>query len=661
MKKKRTMILIITLALTIVLIGGSYAYFSVMFNDNRNEESGTNTSIKTCHIAEATRIENIEDSVGSFQANDIYPGHKEIASLSVTASGVIGATSSFQFIYDIEENTLKDNIKVSVYGSNEKISTTENYFNCKKEVANENGITKYYETCEEKELGSLLSETILTEETKQVIGKDTLVITNDRIDKTKYYYVVLEFLNKDESQNEYQNKVLKGKVNVELTHEKSIYTECILNGADPVLKDELIPITINADGVVRKVDVSEKWYSYENKEWANAVILKDENISYENNEVIPEDNIESYFVWIPKYRYQLWDLGNYNGLTSIDESKVHTIPLVFGDYNTKDDVDGECTTPMLSGESGACQVGDYMTHPAFLSIPSTGFWVGKFETSKSNSNPDNSINPSGIQIKPDQVSWRNIQVGNAFYSTYDYKRNLDSHMMKNTEWGAVAYLGHSEYGSHESVRINNHSGYITGYAAVKEPTCGYTGDNRSCNQYGMASNITQPYHTEIGILASTTGNITGIYDMSGGAFEFTIGVMTDANGTPLSGKNDSLNSGFVGSFGEGGSLANGHSWPKSRYYDIYIYESAHTEYTRGILGDATSEEGPFANIKYGSEIRQISSWYADLTHFVYFSHPWFARGGAFNYGLDSGIFAFGANFGSTNATIGFRIILTPTL
>jgi len=61
-------------------------------------------------------------------------------------------------------------------------------------------------------------------------------------------------------------------------HEKSIYTECILNGSDPVLEDELIPITINADGVVKKADIKEKWYSYEEKEWANAVILKDEKL-----------------------------------------------------------------------------------------------------------------------------------------------------------------------------------------------------------------------------------------------------------------------------------------------------------------------------------------------------------------------------------------------
>jgi len=88
---------------------------------------------------------------------------------------------------------------------------------------------------------------------------------------------------------------------------------------------------------------------------------------------------------------------------------------------------------MESGASGNCKVGDYMTYPAFISIPSNGFWVGKFESSKSNSNEDNSINPDGVQIKPNVVSWKNIQVGNAFYASYEYKRNLDRHMLKNTD------------------------------------------------------------------------------------------------------------------------------------------------------------------------------------------------------------------------------------
>ncbi len=460
--------------------------------------------------------------------------------------------------------------------------------------------------------------------------------------------------------NEVMNKQFESKITITVAHQKNIYTEPILNGMDPVLQEELIPVIIESDGVVKKANTETKWYSYEEKNWANAVILKDESVEYQNNEVIPESNIESYFVWIPKYRYQLWDLGNYDGLTTIDTSKVHTIPVIFGDYNTSDEVSGECTTPMESGEPGNCQVGDYMTHPAFLSIPSKGFWVGKFETSKSNTASENSINPEGVQIKPNVESWRNIQVGNAFYTSYEYKRNLDSHMMKNTEWGSVAYLQHSEYGSHTSVRMNNNSNYITGYGSTKEPTCGFTNDNRDCNRYGNSVDITLPYNTETGYLASTTGNITGIYDMSGGSWEYMMGVTLDKSNNFISGRNPLANSGFSGVYAEGGNLTTGYSWPEEKYYDRYQYGTTYKEYTRGILGDATGEMGPFQSIIYGNyEGRQISLWFDDYAGFVYYSGPWFDRGGFHKDGSDTGVFSFGAHTGGMEDSIGFRVVLTP--
>ena len=52
------------------------------------------------------------------------------------------------------------------------------------------------------------------------------------------------------------------------------YTEDILNGTDSVLKDELIPVTIDNDGTVHKANVQEKWYDYETQRWVNAVILE---------------------------------------------------------------------------------------------------------------------------------------------------------------------------------------------------------------------------------------------------------------------------------------------------------------------------------------------------------------------------------------------------
>ena len=59
-------------------------------------------------------------------------------------------------------------------------------------------------------------------------------------------------------------------------HFTTTYTEGILNGADPVLKDELVPITIENNGTVKKADLESEWYSYANKNWANAVILEDQ-------------------------------------------------------------------------------------------------------------------------------------------------------------------------------------------------------------------------------------------------------------------------------------------------------------------------------------------------------------------------------------------------
>ena len=42
--------------------------------------------------------------------------------------------------------------------------------------------------------------------------------------------------------------------------------------------------------------------------------------------------------------------------------------------------------------------------------------------------------------------------------------NVDTHMTKNVEWGAVAYLAHSKYGLNgEEICINTNSSYKTGY------------------------------------------------------------------------------------------------------------------------------------------------------------------------------------------------------
>ena len=457
-------------------------------------------------------------------------------------------------------------------------------------------------------------------------------------------------------------KTFRGKISVVTSYQR-VYQESILNGADPVLKEGLIPVVIENDGTVKKADILEEWYHYSNQKWANAIVLEDESISYQNGEIIPESNIESYFVWIPKYRYKLWDLGNYEGLTSINSNKVHDIEIIFGDYDTVDEKSGECKTPGVSGESGNCRVGDYMTHPAFQAFGTKGLWVGKFETgykgaTSTKEAEQNLEDIDKVEIKPNVYSWRGIQVANMHLNSYNYKREYDSHMMKNTEWGAVTYLQHSSYGSKERIQINNNSARVTGYAALNFPSGGYDSyvDYESINS-GEDGNKTVHYFNNKSSIASTTGNRNGIFDMNGGTLEYVMGVMLHTNGTPCVGGDATYTSGFAGPYCNTTGNASGHAFPEKKYYDTYAYGTDDEHYNRRILGDATGEMGPFANATYGNQTRQISSWYQNESWFVSTDWPWVLRGHAFHGGFSAGVFTFSINYGSVYVNVGFRVVL----
>ena len=250
---------------------------------------------------------------------------------------------------------------------------------------------------------------------------------------------------------------------IEEIYNKTIDNSSCKNVSAPILGKGLVPVTIENDGTVKYADTSKSWYNYCDKIWANAVILED-NASYSVGDTISESDIQSYFVWIPKYKYRLWNTG-------VASKGVHEIEIVFDETDTTDIEGASCKTPMISGESGNCNNGEYMTHPAFISMNTNGFWVGKFETgykgaTSASAAQVNANDTSKVIIKPNVYSWRNISVYNAFLNSYNYQRNLDSHMIKNTEWGAVAYLSYSKYGINREININNNSENLTGYSAI---------------------------------------------------------------------------------------------------------------------------------------------------------------------------------------------------
>ena len=395
------------------------------------------------------------------------------------------------------------------------------------------------------------------------------------------------------------------------------------NVAVPNLGTDLIPVTLSDDGTVTYADTSKEWYNYCEKEWANAVHLVDNpSKEYKIGDTILERDIRSYFVWIPKYKYRLWNVN-------VTDAEVleHAIDIIF-DTNNTTNIEGEsCVTPMLSGESGECDNGEYMTHSAFISMDVDGFWVGKFE-------PAGSI--TNITVKPNQSSIRSQNVYNMFVNSYNYSRENDSHMMKNTEWGAVAYLSHSTYGINREVNINNNNSFITESSSLLTIQQG-----RYPGTYGNGSAYNQAYNTEIGYLASTTGNITGIYDMSGGSWEYMASYRANT-------------------YGSSGFNATNIQTYDSKYFDVYLSNSTQTTYQNRILGDATGEMGPFVTFADSDGTsRPHNQWYSDDSQFVDSSYPWFSRGGGHTRGVLAGQFYFDRYTGTSVSDRSFRLVLSP--
>ncbi len=383
-----------------------------------------------------------------------------------------------------------------------------------------------------------------------------------------------------------------------------LYKDTVLNGADPELKDNLVAVTINTDGTVKKADIYSEWYNYTNKTWANAVLLTD-NDTYSAGDTISEDAIKAYYVWIPRYKYQIF----YDGVNDTTKQLINI------EFENKDTIKSNGTTK-----------DSWLTHPAFTfgDTELNGIWVGKFELTGTTANPT---------IKPNVESLRNQNVSTLFLTTQ--KLNTNSSMLKNSEWGAIAYLTTSIYGQGlNEVRINNSSTYITGCAASVENGASYNGCERE-------------YNTSIGYLASTTGNISGIYDMSGGAWEYVMGVLEYSlnSNIPASGYNNTqYNSGFSGK-NLNGTTTTGVSFPNSKYYDIYKYGTTYNDgvaYSRYHLGDATTE---------------IKGWNGDYAFFVYSSVPWFIRGGFYGGGTNAGVFAFNYDYGRAHSYFSARAVL----
>ena len=396
----------------------------------------------------------------------------------------------------------------------------------------------------------------------------------------------------------------------------------------PELVSGMIPIRHNGSTWVKADMTNEstthQWYDYNAKKWANAVMVtsgtRDTYMSATAGTTISESDILAYYVWIPRYKYQLFNVDS----TTMDPIEIQ-IKFEEG----------------IPNKSNGTANGDWLTHPAFTfgTDELKGIWVGKFSTTGSAETP--TIKPNIGMLTNQNVStqFTTSQIfGTTTYLTSTGVSEVDAHMMKNIEWGAVAYLKQSKYGlGTTDIGLNNYdsSPYLTG--------CGST----SGSSFSTTCNA---YNTTNGMLASTTGNITGIYDMSAAMGTYVMGVMQDNTGTntPMSGYSSSSNSGFTGKIYDSGNFTDftGTPFPNTKYYDLYAYSTSYSDYTKRILGDATGE---------------VHGWYGDLAYFVWSGGSWFVRGyGGYDvYPTDAGVFSFDRGYGGPHPLLAFRSVLAP--
>ncbi len=406
----------------------------------------------------------------------------------------------------------------------------------------------------------------------------------------------------------------------------------------PVLDEGMIPVTISNNGTVTAISKNDSsWFNYYQKEWANAVLVKETNRStYQaiangtgSNTTIPESEILAYYVWIPRYSYKIWTL---------DASKAHTgeeqtIDIKFIDKNKKEI---------------ATSVGDWHTPSAFTfgeeELP--GYWVGKFESSTDSSStcyitPSaancNNVNESP-RILPNVGSLRYQSISNEFATslkfaggtqsgstvtfagnrTYGLTSSTDSHMIKNSEWGAVIYLSHSAYGINYKIRYNNYwntsdsNRYLTGCGAA---TANSRQSTTCAIKYGNAQSYPQ----------STTGNISGIFDMAGGTWEYVMGNYSGNTGS----------SGFS-------------TFPESKYFDNYLSSIFNGSYSTNMTLCTLETCG-------GHALYETRAWYSDYDYFIASNSTWFQRGGSNTEGL--GAFNCGISGGNPSSYDTWRSIL----
>ena len=645
-KKKQGIVItsVLLVCLILVVIGVSFAFFTY---SRQGSKENTITTGSLTFVYDEQKAEG-----NGITLNNAFPmsddeGKQLSGSNNVFDFQVLASTKGESIAYEVigkkdDASTLPENVTkiylTTLSGSEEsEVATT----------IKEGMVTTYDE----------LSDTQIEDQTGKTLYQEVIPLNQTGYQKN---FRLRMWLSEEANTTtngswDYNNKTFTIRINVVangegVTSTTPSYTDT--SGANaPELVEGMIPVVYDETKSSWVKQDLDKSYAYQDQIWANAVTVTEENratyMSAPAGTAIPMEDINTMWVWIPRYEYRYTNLGDqYAGGT---QDQPGEIKINF--------LSGTSTTPSDST--------NYKVHPAFMfgTDQLTGLWYAKFETGgtlpSENYCRNESCDISSVVIKPNVQSLTNQSVSSFFYIARSMQMSTnnpygftstsgDLHMSKNSEWGTVAYLSQSRYGKYgnsnytganKEVYQNKSSEYITGMSNGTPST-----------------DIVNPQVTydilNTGTGASTTGTIYGVYDMNGGAWESVIGVLADESGNPRSGWNTANNSGFNGSL-ESGIYNLGIAFPDKKYYDLYVSQMP-SSYDINLSTTACQ-----STICYGHSLSETARWYYDAANFVYFSSPWFVRGGYYADAYDSGIFFVSTTAGRSAANYASRFVMIP--
>ena len=495
--------------------------------------------------------------------------------------------------------------------------------------------------------------------------------------------------------NEYEdelNKYISGNVKTlqadgSWNSGKKVNSPQLMEGMTGIYWDE------SGNEVEVTVDNQDNWYDYSKQEWANAV-TKDSN-----------GNVTGYWVWIPRYAYKI-ETNRYTntvgkisvkflqGTTNKDESNAEistTYPETTGAIMSAFVVHPS----FINGTSNHYMNGEWDKEIS-------GYWVAKYpagfqantitnnngtlSTTISNSSDtvvysnknytsyhanmttnalSQNLTSSGYAsqklsypvFKPLTYAYNNISTGDAytiskeiasassFYGLNSTK--TDSHQMKNSEWGAVAYLTQSSYGRNGTeISLNNY--YTTESSPWRTAITGMCTNGTSGSKSTTLGNA---YNTTVGVKGSSTANVTGIYDLNGCVWERTAAYISNGNA--------SLSS-YGQSYANTTANANGYQTLSTKWATVYPYNSSDSN-----TNNYSIYSGKKSTIYgFGDAVLETSttgsgstSWNGDFSCFPNTSRPFFIRGGYYSDTSYAGLFVFNYYNGDPYFSYGFRSVL----